>query len=407
MCTNIQRVVLTTVLFVALGCQKPIQQKGIWTGVMTITENKPLHFQMYLDLNSNPPMGYFLNGNEAMQIPEIQLQGDSLLFIFSEYSAAMRGIWNGKEWRGKFFRYRADTSWNEFVSSPLEIMKEKNTITKITISLVGKFQAYIPDENGIDSTTIANFWMKNDSIYGTLYASDGDYGLFVGTQDGSTVTLSRFTGWQAFVMELKQQSTTWSGNLYARNGRPMTFTLVPRSTDAPEPKLEHTTSMKTPKAPFSFFGTTSSGQVVSSMDNFFKDKALVIDIMGTWCYNCMDATPLLQQLYSEFGKEGLEVVGLAFEISDNPELAKKNLTLFKKRYGIAYTILFCGNTKDENIEPKLRAQLNDFYGYPTTLFVDKKGLVKEIHVGFKGPGTGEEYQHQVQQYYKIVKDLLK
>ena len=129
--------------------------------------------------------------------------------------------------------------------------------------------------------------------------------------------------------------------------------------------------------------------------------------MGTWCHNCMDAAPLLQRLHSECAKDGLEVIGLAFEISDNLEIAKKNLTLFQKRYGITYPVLFCGSTNDANVEPKLKSQLNEFYAYPTTIFIDKKGVVKEIHVGFNGPGTGEEYQHQVQQYYEIVKQLLK
>ena len=97
----------------------------------------------------------------------------------------------------------------------------------------------------------------------------------------------------------------------------------------------------------------------------------------------MDAAPLLQQIYTEFGKDGLEVVGLAFEISDNPEVAKKNLTLFQKRYGITYPMLFCGSTNDANVELKLQSQLNNFYAYPTTIFMDKKGVVKKIHVGFQ------------------------
>jgi len=51
--------------------------------------------------------------------------------------------------------------------------------------------------------------------------------------------------------------------------------------------------------------------------------------------------------------------------------------------------LFCGSTGDANVELRLRSQLNDFYAYPTTIFVDKNGVVKKIHVGFNGPGTGE------------------
>ena len=380
----------------------------MWTGAITVGENKQIPFQLFLDLNSAAPAGYFLNGTEQTWIPEILFHGDSLSFIFSEYSAAMCGIWDGKEWRGKFFRYRTDTSWNEFVATPKEIAKVNNAPAILTgLPLVGKFQVYISSQKGIDSTTTANFWMKNDSVFGTLIALDGDYGLLAGTQVGFKATLTRFTGWQAFIMELERQGTNWNGSLYARSGKPMAFRIIPQSVLTTESKPTYITTMKNRKAPFTFYGTTSTGKVVSNKDDTFRNKTLLIDVMGTWCHNCMDAAPLLQQLYAEFGKDGLEVIGLAFEISNNPEVAKKNLTLFQKRYGITYPVLFCGSTGDANVELRLRSQLNDFYAYPTTIFVDKNGVVKKIHVGFNGPGTGEEYQRQVQQYYETVKQLVK
>jgi thiol-disulfide isomerase/thioredoxin len=380
----------------------------MWAGTITLGGNKHLPFQIFLDLSSAAPAGYFLNGTEQTSIPEIQLHGDSLSLIFSEYGAAMCGMWNGIEWRGKFFRYRTDTSWNEFVSTPEKVIKENNlSASPIGIPLVGKFQVYFSSVDGIDSTTTANFWIKDDSIFGTFIAPDGDYGLLAGTQVGSRITLTRFTGWQAFLMELEQQGVSWKGSLYSRSGKPITFTLAPQTVLESEIKQQYITTMKNLKTPFTFYGTTSTGRIVSSEDTLFRNKALLIDIMGTWCHNCLDAAPLLQHIYSEFGKDGLEVIGLAFEISDNPEVAKKNLTLFQKRYGITYPVLFCGSTNDANVEPKLRSQLNNFYAYPTTIFIDKKGVVKKIHVGFHGPGTGEEYQRQVQQYYETVKQFLK
>jgi hypothetical protein len=39
------------------------------------------------------------------------------------------------------------------------------------------------------------------------------------------------------------------------------------------------------------------------------------------------------------------------------------------------------------------------------LFIDKKGKVQFIHVGFRGPGTGEEFQAEVNHLYDIVKKL--
>jgi thiol-disulfide isomerase/thioredoxin len=402
-----QRALIFAIIISTLGCQKQIPQQGMWKGTISIAEDKPLPFQMFLNFQTVTPTGFFLNGTEQTPIPEIQQKGDSLSFILSEYGAALRGVWDGKVWQGKFFRYRADTTWNKFIASPGDSKEIKSLPHSINISLVGKYQAHIYDQNGIDSSTIANFWLKQDSIYGTLIAPDGDYGLLVGTQYGYQVTLTRFTGWQAFVMELNQQGPTWTGNLYARGGKPMKLTLVPIPSTMPELKPVKLTTTKNPTKPFSFSGITSSGQLINSTDDRFKGKTLLLDVMGTWCHNCMDAAPVLQQLYAEFNKDGLEVIGLAFEINDNPELAKKNLSLFQNRYAITYPLLFCGSTKEANIESRLRSQLNNFSGYPTTLFINKNGLVQEIHVGFQGPATGEGYQRQVQQYYEIVKHLLR
>ena len=372
-----------------------------------IGENRRIPFQFFLDLNPAAPSGYFLNGTEQTSIPEIRFYSDSLSFIFSEYGAAMHGIWNGKEWHGKFFRYRSDTSWNDFISVPKNFTKEKNVaISSVELPLEGKYQAYISGTHGIDSTTTANFWMKNDSIFGTLIAPDGDYGLFAGTQIKFKATLSRFTGWQAMTVELEQHGSHWNGSLYTRNGKSTAMTLVPQSEITSEPQSSLITTMKNSRIPFTFSGISPTGKIVTSEDPVFKNKALVVDIMGTWCHNCLDAAPLLQQMYSEFGKKGLEIVGLAFEISDNLDTAKKNLSLFKKRFGITYTIIFCGSTNDANVKQKLNSQLINFYAYPTSIFINNRGVVKIIHVGFNGPGTGNQYQKQVQQYYETANQLV-
>jgi len=404
---NTKRFLFSACAFILLGCQEHVPQSGMWTGALDVGENKHIPFRLFLDLNSATPAGYFLNGPEQTSIPEILVHGDSLSLLFSEYGAAMRGIWDGKEWRGRFFRYRTDTSSNYFAVAPEHVIKDRPVSgSSAGLPLLGDYQANISSVLGIDSTTRAKFWMKGDSIFGTLIAPDGDYGLLAGIQIGSKATLTRFTGWQAFLLELERQDTHWTGRLYTRSGKPMELTLIPQPVLATEQHSSMSTTIKNWKKPFTFFGTTSTGKVLSSEDPSLKNKALLIDIMGTWCHNCMDAAPLLQQISSEFGKDGLVVIGLAFEISDNPEVAKKNLGLFQKRYGLTYPMLFCGSTNDENVGQKLRSQLNNFSGYPTTLFLNKKGIVKSIHVGFHGPGTGEEYQRQVQQYYKTVRELI-
>jgi thiol-disulfide isomerase/thioredoxin len=393
-------------LLVLIGCQRPTPERAYWSGELHRTDGKDIPFRAFVDLRSPTPSGYFLVGDEKTQIPEIRRQGDSLVFLFSEYNAAMRGTVHGDRWEGDYIRYRATPIAVPF-AAVAERPDKKHTpeLSKPAIPLVGKFQALLQDGQTIDSTTVATFWMKNDSVYGTLIAPDGDYGLNVGTQSGTTVTLSRFTGWQAQLFEFGQTGTSWKGTFYVRNDAAEQLTLVPRSTFVEKVASARETRIKNSRIPFSFSGITSEGDSLTNESSRFKGKALIVDIMGTWCHNCMDEAPILQQLYEEFRDKGLEVVGLSFEINDDANQAKKNLSLYQKRFGLTFPLLFCGSTDDKYVGPALRAQLVNFYAYPTALLIDKKGRVRFIHVGFRGPGTGEEFQAEVKHLYDVVKEL--
>ena len=391
------------------GCQQaPPPQQALWKGTLELPGQKQLPFLVFLDLKQPAPSGYFLNGSEQTPIPEVYCHGDSLGFVFSEYGAAMRGIWKSGRLAGEFLRFRRDTVINKFEAVPVTPSDQPTqSKTSNEVPLVGKFQAYFSRKEGIDSSSQAVFWAHGDSVYGTVVESSGDLGLMVGKQTGNSVLLTRFTGWQGQIMELTRVQNSWSGTLFYRTPPPVLFTLEPRATLIDELPAAKRPSLKDPRKPFVFSGTTVMGDTLSNLSPQFKGKVLVLDIMGTWCHNCMDAAPLLQKLHSEFGGQGLEIVGLSFELSGDPATARRNLLLFEERYGITFPVLFCGSTAQANIDARLESQLTNFPGYPTTLFVDRNGVVKAIHGGFNGPGTGEYFQAQIDQYYDLVRALLK
>jgi thiol-disulfide isomerase/thioredoxin len=173
-----------------------------------------------------------------------------------------------------------------------------------------------------------------------------------------------------------------------------------------EASLAAQTSMKNPNGTFEFACSSLEGEPVRHTDERFRGKALVVDIMGTWCHNCLDEAPVLQQLEEEFQKDGFEVVGLSFEVSDDPAIGTKNLNLYRERFDLTYTLLFCGGMDDANLDARLKSQLNNFFAFPTTLFIDKGGKVRTIHAGFRGPGTGELYPAQVQKLYELAGRVL-
>ena len=374
----------------------------MWNGSLKLAEGRVLPFLMNLDFSQTKPTGYFLVGDEKTPIPEISRDGDALILGFSEYGAEMRATWNGTQWDGEYLRHRATgTRSLPFVATPGNPVEASPAPAP-----AGNYQVYFQDEDRGASTTVARLWKNKNSLYGTFIAPDGDYGLLVGSQVGNRIQLNRFTGWQAMVIELEPSGETWSGRLYAASSdTPRAFTLEPREDLQIEPTPALLTRMKNPEAPFAFSGVSLEGETVRHTDERFKGKALIVDIMGTWCHNCLDEAPVLQQLKEEFGKDGLEIVGLSFEISDDPDLARKNLQLYKDRFGLTYTLLFCGILDETNVEKQLGSQLDNFFAYPTTLFIDPTGKVRSIHSGFRGPGTGDEFQRQIEEFRSLAADL--
>jgi thiol-disulfide isomerase/thioredoxin len=259
----------------------------------------------------------------------------------------------------------------------------------------------------VDEKTVAKLWSKDGALFGTFIATDGDYGLLEGQPTGRGIQLNRFTGWQAIAIVLEPGAGgSLSGTLYAAaNDKPQDLVLRTRSDLNIETPPSQQTAMKDPRAEFVFSGVSLSGETIRNTDERFRGKAVIVDIMGTWCHNCLDEAPVLEQLQQQYGKDGLEIVGLSFEVSEDPALARKNLQLFKDRFGLTYTLLFCGSLDDDNVNKQIHSQLDRFFAYPTTIFIDKSHKVQFVHSGFKGPGTGEEFQTQKSEFQDLVRKL--
>lgn len=72
-----------------------------------------------------------------------------------------------------------------------------------------------------------------------------------------------------------------------------------------------------------------------------------------------------------------------------------------------YPILITGVTaSDEKKTEKTLPQLTAIKSFPTTIFIDKKGNVREIHTNFYGPGSDEYYMASKNKFYKTVDRLL-
>ena len=401
--TNLLRVLSLIVLLSLVSCRpSPMPVNTTWHGTLELPEIS-IPFRMELDLSGAKATGAFVVGAEKTPIPEISRNENALTLSFSEYGAEMRGAWDGKQLKGDYLRHRAEgTKSFRFSASP-NFVDFRRTAPAPT----GAYQVFFDDQTPEEATTVATLWREGPaSYYGTFIAPDGDYGLLESkpTQDG--IQLYRFTGWQGIAIELKKDGESWGGRFHAVfNDKPRPFRLQPRADSALAEGQQ--VRMKNPDRPFAFACTSLTGETVRNTDERFKGKALAVDIMGTWCHNCMDESPVLEELYKQYRKDGFELVGLSFEIKDDAELAKKNLALFRDRYKLTYPLLYCGSMDDANVEKQLKSQIENFFAYPTTLFSDRKGKVRAIHWGFQGPGTGARYPLQVKKLHDLAQQALR
>ena len=122
--------------------------------------------------------------------------------------------------------------------------------------------------------------------------------------------------------------------------------------------------------PFDFNVTDVTGKQHRLAD--YQGKVVVVDIWGTWCPPCREEIPSFIRLQEKYGPQGFQMLGLNYEDGD-PQTAMKSVTDFIAETGINYPCAL--GTND------IQAQVPNFEGFPTTIFIDKTGKVRRKAVG--------------------------
>lgn len=123
--------------------------------------------------------------------------------------------------------------------------------------------------------------------------------------------------------------------------------------------------------------TDVAGRQVSSAQ--FRGKVVLLDFWATWCAPCKKEMPGYERLYLQYKGRGLAVVGIAAD-SDPRVVAR-----FAKRLGITYPLLVNG----------MDVQRYGVQGLPTTMLVDRTGLVRVNVVGFEYTSVIESDLRQI------------
>jgi thiol-disulfide isomerase/thioredoxin len=385
-----------------------IPQQSIWQAKLLRKDSNAIVFNFQWQQINNKSVLYVINGAERMKVDKITFSNEDSIIIQmpvfeSQFRAKMisstklEGVWiksGAKQNQIMPFTAIANTS------ARFEIK------AKPKVNISGKWAMVFGEKN---NPAIGIFQQKGALINGSIVTPTGDYRYLSGVVNGDTLLLSTFDGSHAFSFFaiINNTKSITNGVFYAGAFGKEVFTAVKNDTAT----LPNTTAMYLKdeadnKLHFAF--KNLDGKLVSIEDGQFKNKVVIVQLMGSWCPNCMDETAFLSDFYNKNKQRGIEAIGLAYELTANFERSKNSLLKFKERFSVQYPLLVTGVTvSDEKRTEKTLPQLTPIKVFPSTIILDKNGRVHSIDTGFYGPGTGEYFETFKKGFNAVINELLK
>jgi thiol-disulfide isomerase/thioredoxin len=371
---------------------------GLWDAAVVVN-GLEIPFRFEISDSGGATSGWFFNGDEKVTSTGGKFENGSLTLNFDHYATQIEaGLVNGR----LAGVYNRATGFYPFYAR------------KFTPSNV--FPNEVPQIDGlwtignVNSNKGESAWrfivrQSGAEVTAAILRVDGDTGALAGTFRNGKFIVSHFSGARPLVLELTPQK---DGTLEIVRNRTDKMIAVKdaeaklKGVAEPTDPSRHS-SVKNPTEPFKFAFPDLTGKIVSSTDERFRGKVLIVGIGGSWCPNCHDEAPFLSELSTKYRAKGLEIVELSFEEEAQKAKGYPRLLAFNKRYGVNYTVLLAGDQAD--LQEKV-PQIHNLNSFPTTIFVGRDGLVRAVHAGFAGAVSGVFHENAKEEITATVERLL-
>ncbi|HXC04710.1 MAG TPA: TlpA disulfide reductase family protein [Bacteroidia bacterium] len=402
---------LLCVLAFQAEAQKAVLPKaGTWQGELQLNGTTRLPFYFEYKKSKTGTSLEITNGDEKIDITEIQAAADSFNFKMPLYDSEFRiqVKEGGKSMEGTWINHsrkdHREIPFQAFYGREYSCDKSLPVFNVLSSS---KWEVtFTPtDEPSYKAVGVFKFNPSEHSVKGTFLTETGDYRYLSGYACTDWIYMSCFDGSHAYYFRWKIKSdSTLAGDFYSGTTGFEKWTAT-RNNKFSLRNPDSLTFLKKGVDKISFKYKNTDGKDVSLEDERYKNKVVIIQIMGSWCPNCMDETAYLAGEYTALNGKGLEVVALAFEKTADPLKAAENLNRVKARFHATYDFLITGKSGSTQASEAL-PMLNAVMAFPTTIYIDKKGRVRKIYTGFSGPGTGAYYDRFKEENERFLQKLL-
>jgi thiol-disulfide isomerase/thioredoxin len=397
-----------------VSCSKKKQsdlKQGAWRGVMLIDKDNssvelPFNFT-YAKSTDGKLKIIITNAGEKISTDEISFAGDSVIIKMPVFKDEIRAkIVSSDSISGVYMHFGSKSKYGiPFYAAFGKTERFYGANKTPALDITGRWEATFQPGDSEEYKAVGEFYQKGNNLTGTFLTASGDYRFLEGAVSGNDVMLSCLDGAHSllFTANISPDGKLQNGILVGGpTWKEKWIAFKNEKAELPDPDKQSAIKEGTEKIDFSF--PDLKNNKVSLSDDKFKDKAVVIQLMGSWCPNCMDETRLFTELYPIYQPKGLEIIGLCFESKDYEE-SKQRIQRFSNQLNAKYEFLYAGEVGNKPLMQALPF-MKEFKGYPTTIYLDKNHKVVKVFTGFSGPGTGMHYDKQkndiVQMFDKLI-----
>lgn len=382
---------------------------GYWHTTFTLNETATLPVGFMVEKEKRTIKLFVINANERIEIENIRQKKDSVFVTFPAFESEIKAKINRKnKITGAWFNYAKGTDYAiPFISTNGYAPRFAKQGSKIDI--YGKWEVTFnydtqPEKalglfDPINKDIADN---NKDNVKGTFLTETGDYRFLEGVVSNDSLYLSTFDGSHAFLFRSKLvNDTLWGEFLSGTHYKTNWYAVRNEQFELTDPdSLTYLVN----EEPVQLDLVDINNKQYVYPNSSTEGKVTLIQIMGTWCPNCLDESRYLAQQKNRFGDQ-LEIIAVTFETQPTLNGRIEKVKRYKEQLDLNYTFLI-GGKASKSAAGELFPMLNHIISFPTLIFIDKEGKIRRIHTGFNGPGTGIYYDMFVEKTNLMLEQLI-
>jgi len=378
-------------------------KSGSWRFVMDLG-NTSLPFNAILAGSDESPTFLIVNADEQIELENVVFANDSIRAFFPVFQSELKlrveapGLVSGK-WIN---HNKKDYS--------ISIVGEYNqdfrfTSSKSSKTIPSRYKVLFDPTSDEPWDAILKIYNNEGKLTGTFLTETGDYRYLQGNIMNNKVYLSTFDGSHAFYFEADIQGDSLLNGVFLSGTHYQTDWLGSANQEFELTPPDKLTYIKDGFDYFDFSLPNQDGDTVGWNELNVNDKVVIVDIMGTWCPNCLDANKAIQRLISEYDQSDIDLITIAFEKTDDLDIAKERVFKMQSKLGLQKRFLFGGKASKKSASQAF-PMLNHIMSYPTLIFIDRNREIRQIYTGFYGPGTGTYYEDFMEETDSLIASMI-